>query len=410
VQTLINDGRTILENLATTGSALKLYAENYVKTRLDIENSVKDNITKGRTTLQEVKEIQLSSKTKYDTSRNILIALVESVKNGQTYLNSTDTALANIQNILNTDSNAYGNSGSIFGSNLQNILSMQENVNKSYNDCRTELNAVVNNYNNSGTYQQEISDNLKKSNSAVSSLNTYIRQLLNDIVTSPEYSNLNKAIVKAENLAVQINIIINNVTDIKTKETLQNTITSINIAVASSKSYRDNIINIFTLATINATVTINKDISELMNILTEIINITGTLMVIGTDLPFTTPVVIQTLAPENFSILFYYNSMNRVYANIVTQYNLYINIYNKVVENVNKIQVFANTIISDISNSISSANTGLIEAQNILKNYLPGSTTPVPLTPFTIPQTQSPIPPLTTITPHIYTIVNPRLQ
>jgi hypothetical protein len=162
----------------------------------------------------------------------------------------------------------------------------------------------------------------------------------------------------------------------------------------------------FTNATTNAGQIIAQYINQILSSFTTVVSIVGTLNFSG-PYPFTVTISPPPLQQDN-SILFYYNDVQRIYANIVTQYNAYITLYNGVVNNVNSVQTLINTHITNTSTSINAAVSGYNQAQNILRPYLTGTFTT--MGPYTAPTTVAPLATLPTVTPYTFTTIPPRFQ
>ena len=400
VEGLILETKDVIENLAATGSALQAYAQDYVNTRKQYEGSASYYLNSVNGILTTVQGLQQGAKTAYNNTNGYLTEAQTSVTNVQTYAGTTTTALTAIQNLISGGTPTSPTAGIDFGTNVQKILDLQTTVNNDYTRSRTQLDLISTNYNNAATQEKTVSDNLSNATNQLNLLNSYIRQLLSDIRSSPEYNNLDAAITRANKLVGPLTDAISKVTDTNTKTTLQNLLASVNSAITTATNYRDNIISLFTDATNNATNAVSGTVGKILTVFTSVVALVGTVAFSG-PYPFTTPVVTPSLAPGDNSILFYYNGVQKIYADIVTAYNTYITSYNTVVTNVNSVQTLVNNTVSGMGTSINAAITGYNTAQNILKPYLTGNVTP--MGPYTVPLTQSPLTTIGTATPYTYT-------
>ena len=407
VEKLIIETEDIIEHLIDAGSAIQDYATDYVNTRKGYEDTVKGYVDSANGILTTVKGFQAAAKDAYNRANTALTQSQTAVTNGQAFLTNTNNALTLIQNIVNGSSPTSATAGSDFGSNIQKILNLQTDVNKNYTESRQFLDTVSTNYTQAGQQEKTISDNLKNGNNQASLLNSYIRQLLDDIKTSPQYKDLQIAIDRAERMVKPLTDAITSVSDATIKNRLQKLLDNVNNSVNTAKNYRDNIITLFTNATTNAGQTIAQYIGQLLSIFSTVVGIVGTLTFSG-PYPFTVPISTTPLPSGDNSILFYYNDVQRIYANVVTQYNTYITLYNGVINNVNSVQTLVNTNISGTGSAINAAVSGYNQAQNILKPYLTGTITT--MGPYTVPATEAPLAALPTVTPYSFATISPRLE
>lgn len=407
IENLIIETEDIIEHLIDAGSAIQDYATDYVTTRKGFEDTVKGYIDSANGILTTVRGFQTTAKDAYNRANTALTQSQTAVTNGQGFLTNTNNALTLIQNIVNGVQPTSATAGSDFGSNIQRILNLQTDVNRNYTESKQFLDTVSTNYTQAGQQQKTISDNLKNGNDQILLLNSYIRQLLEDIKTSPQYGDLQVAIEKAERIVKPLTDAIAAVTDTTIKNRLQKLLDNVNNSVNTAKNYRDNIISLFTNATTNAGQTITQSINQLLSIFSTVVGIVGTLTFSG-PYPFSVPLTPTPLPAGDSSILFYYNDVQRIYANVVTQYNTYITLYNGVINNVNSVQTLVNTNISGTGAAINAAVSGYNQAQNILRPYLTGTFTT--MGPYTVPANEVPLAPLTTVTPYSFTTIPPRLQ
>ena len=407
VESLIMETEDIIEHLINAGSAIQAYAQDYVDTRKEYETTVQGYVTSANGILETVRGLQTASKSAYNSANNALTESQTAVTNGQGFLANTNTSLALIQNVINGVTPTSPTAGTDFGSNIQKVLDLQTDVDRNYTDSNKFLNTISTNYTQAGQEQKTISDNLATGNKQVNLLNSYITDLFVGIRTSPEYINLQLSIEKAERIVKPLTDAIASVTDTTIKSSLEQLLDNVNNSIITAKSYRDNIITLFTNATTNAGQTITQSINKILSTFSIVVSIVGTLNFNG-PYPFTTPISPPTLSPGDNSILFYYNDVQRIYANIVTQYNSYISLYNGVVNNVNTVQTIVNTNITGTGAAINAAISGYNQAQNILRPYLTGTLTT--MGPYTAPTTVAPLNVLTTVTPYTFTTIPPRFQ
>jgi len=407
IENLIIETEDIIEHLIKSGSAIQDYATDYVNTRKEYEDTVKGYVDSANGILTTVRGLQTAAKDSYNRANTALIQSETAVTSGQEFLTNTNNSLVLIQNIINGTEPTSSTAGADFGSNIQKVLDLQTNVDRNYTESKQFLDTVSTNYTQAGQQQKTISDNLKNGNDQVLLLNSYIRQLLDDIKTSPQYKDLQLSIEKAERIVKPLTDAIASVTDTTIKNRLQKLLDNVNNSVNTAKSYRDNIIILFTNATTNAGQTISQYIGQLLSIFSTVVGIVGTLYFSG-PYPFSVPLTPTPLPAGDSSILFYYNDVQRIYANIVTKYNTYISLYNGVVNNVNSVQTIVNTNITNTATSINAAVSGYNQAQNILKPYLTGTFTT--MGPYVAPVTEAPLATLPTVTPYSFTTIPPRLQ
>jgi hypothetical protein len=407
IESLIIEAEDIVEHLLVTKSAIQDYATDYVTTRKGFEDTVKGYVDSANGILITVKGFQAAAKDAHNRANTALTQSQTAVTNGQGFLTNTNNALTSIQNIVNGVQPISETAGSDFGSNMQKVLDLQTSVNRNYTESKQFLDTVSTNYTQAGQQEKLISDNLKNGNDQTLLLNSYIRQLLEDIKTSPQYGDLQVAIERAERLVKPLTDAIAAVTDTAIKNRLQKLLDNVNNSINTAKNYRDNIITLFTNATTNAGQTIAQYIGQLLSIFSTVVGIVGTLTFSG-PYPFSVPLTPTPLPTGDNSILFYYNDVQRIYANIVSQYNTYITLYNGVINNVNSVQTLVNTNITGTGSAINGAVSGYNQAQNILRPYLTGTFTT--MGPYTVPAADSPLAALPTVTPYSFTTIPPRLQ
>ena len=405
-ENLIIESRDIVENLAELGSSLQVYADEYVTTRQGYETTVKGYVDSANTILTNVKVFQTEAKNSYNNSIVSLSQSETAVANGQTYLTNTTNALTLLQNIVNGVTPNSETAGSDFGTNLQQILNVQADVNNNYTDCKQFLDIVAANYTQAGQQEQGISDNLKNGNDQLNLLTSYITDLMAGIKSSPQYSNLEKSIAKAEILKTQLSAIISNVTDVTIKNKLEAALLNVNNAITTANNYKNNILTLFTSATTDVGVTITGYINQIFTIFANVVAIVGTIT-FQSPYPFNVPITLPPLPSGDNSLLFYNNGVQQIYSDIVTQYNIYTGIYNNVINNVNSVQSLVNTTVSAMGTTINDAITGFNSAQDILKPYLDGTVTT--FGPYTMPTEVSPLSTMPTVSPYTFTTITPNL-
>jgi len=412
IEQYIKEAQSALVSLTASNVSFEKYAKDYVEKRTGSESSVSNLVTNSNSALSTILNLRNNCQDRSTSINQSLQALISVNNTSSGIAQSSITAVQNIIAIVEeTKSATNDNSSEIFGSNLENITTNKTNAETNYASITGFIGIVEKNYTDATNNQQSIAGNLSTAYSALYDLQSFVKDLVNNVKNSTEYINLQNAQTKAENMISQLVIIERNMSTKSGNQYSQiiSLLDSLRIATSSATRYLKNVVDVFSLAIKDSDSTLSGYITTILNNFSKSVALIGKVTASNsiTPTPFTTPFAVPTLSPtEGLTIIFLWNKAHEDYKNLVVQYNTFIGYFNSVTESLNSLTEYGgNTIIRGVNTNINSLNTSLLNAQKEMASYFPGGTTPG-IIPYTVPiDIDRRITSLPTVAPYTYTAI-----
>jgi len=357
-ESYIKEAIKSLNDITVTSNVFISLAQNYLKTKKNMESSVNNSIIKGKVILQTVKNSLIEAEKAYANTPIDSSKITYALTSSEEYANISTVAYTNIMSIIELPENP----GTIFGKVLVDIQEQNDIVLDSYKNTENIVKTIKSSYENIVTSQKTITTSFKNANDALDTLMKIVSSLTSDLENTQEYINLKKNIYSANKLLIEIEGLNNSLSEEnKYKNTINSMIINLNTSISTGQSYLDNTLIVFEKTTDDASLILSSKIPELLSILNQV-----------------TLCIEDSSSSSQNTISYYFKNITIIYKNILSNYNIIIRYYNIIIQNVNDIKQLSEKTTGGLITHINNFNTNLTSVQQILKKVLsPDITFPV---------------------------------
>ena len=250
--------QSILDKIEKAENALKFlnlcknrmvhYISGYIDNNPDLIKDIYDTTLLADKNLNQIQTLYNNNQQKYNTiDQNLTNAMMSYMESNVTRKNVYKVIqnINNIQDITNEIANIKNTTVNVY----ENAHAQKKYADDLYTSALEQISSVKYLWTNSLNNMKEIEDNLQTSYSLFNDVNQKVNCIINDIITSTEYLNLqvavknaNKALNEIQDLNLKLKV------DNIYKLRVTNLIELLKMTIATTKQYIDNILNVFLLA------------------------------------------------------------------------------------------------------------------------------------------------------------------
>lgn len=347
-----------LNDITVTSNVFISLAQNYLKTKKNMESSVNTSIIKAKDILQTVKNSLIDAEKAYANTPTDSSKITYALTSSEEYANISSMAYTNIMNIIELPENQ----GNILGKALVDIQKQNNIVLDTYKNTENIVITIKSSYENIVTSQKIITTSFKNANEALDTLMKIVKSLTSDLENTQEYINLKKNIYSASQLLIEIEGLNASLSEEnKYKNTINSMIINLNTSISTGQSYLNNTLIVFEKTTDDASLILSSKIPELLSILNQVTSYIG-----------------DSSSSSQNTITYYFNNITIIYKNLLSNYNVIIGYYNVIIQHVNNIKKLTEKTVGGLTTDINNFNNNLTSVEQILKKVLsPDVTFPV---------------------------------